>query len=317
MKTKLLAGAMALALIGCSEKQPEAISVREAPAYDMAPVETAAAPPMAAPVVPPPASMSGAVRSPNVGVTSAPGVAFNYAYAFRLDDNRIAKVQEEHAAACEVLGTTRCRITGMTYRLVRENEVEAQLLFKLDPAIARKFGRDALSSVEKAEGVLAEARISGQDVGTQISDSQRRSADIGAEIARIEARLKQGGLGDRERSELQQQVATMRRLLDGERDTRRAGEAMLATTPMQFDYVGTGGLPGIGYGNPFSDALNMLVRSSSVMLSFILVLGAAILPWLLLFTLALLFWRARPMLAVRKWLGNAAKQAAVARDVEG
>src|SRR3546814_8585545 len=76
----------------------------------------------------------------------------------------------------------------MTYRLIRENEVEAQLLFKLDPAIARRFGRDALSSVEKAEGVLAEARISGEDVGTQIDDSQRRSANIGSEIARLEAR---------------------------------------------------------------------------------------------------------------------------------
>lgn len=304
MKTKLLAGAMALALVGCSEKPAEA--VREAPAYDMAPVDASEA--VSTQAIPAPSAM----RPPNVGVTSAPGVAFNYAYAFRLDDNRIAKVQEEHAAACEALGTTRCRIAGMTYRLVRENEVEAQLLFKLDPAIARKFGRDALSSVEKAEGVLAEARISGEDVGTQISDSQRRSADIGAEIARLEARLKQGGIGDRERTELQQQIAMMRRQLDGERDTRRAGEAMLATTPMQFDYVGTGGLPGIGYGDPFSDALNMLVRSGSVMLSFILVVGAAVLPWALLFVLLLMVWRTRPMLGVRGWLrGTAARPEAV------
>src|SRR3546814_4152267 len=134
------------------------------------------------------------------------------------------------------------------------------LEFKLDPAIARKFGRDALASVEKAEGVLAEARISGEDVGTQIDDSQHRSADIGAEIARLEARLKQGGLGDRERTELQQQLAALRERLDSERTLRRSGAAMLATTHMVFDYVGTGGLPGIGSGNPLSDAANMLAR---------------------------------------------------------
>ncbi len=302
MKTRLLAGAMALALIGCSEKSSEPLN---APAYDMAPGEAAET--ASTQAIPAPSAM----RPPNVGVTSAPGVAFNYAYAFRLDDSRIAKVQEEHAAACEALGTTRCRIAGMTYRLVRENEVEAQLLFKLDPAIARKFGRDALGSVEKAEGVLAEARISGEDAGTRISDSQRRSADIGSEIARLEARLKQGGLGDRERTELQQQIAAMRRQLDGERDTRRAGEAMLATTPMQFDYVGTGGLPGIGYGNPFSDALNMLIRSGSVMLSFILVVGAAVIPWATLFLLLLTVWRTAPMRAIRKWLHGAAKSSAV------
>lgn len=299
MKTKLLAGAMALALIGCSEKNSE--SLREAPAYDMAPIDASEAVPtqsIPAPVAAPP----GAMRSPNIGVSAAPGVAFNYSYAFRLDDNRIAKVQEDHAAACEALGINRCRIAGMTYRLVRENEVEAQLLFKLDPAIARKFGRDALESVEKAEGVLAATRISGEDVGTQISDSQRRSADLNAEITRLETRLRQGGLGDRERAELQQQIAGMRRQLDGERDTRRTGETMLATTPMQFDYVGTGGLPGIGYGNPFSDALNMLVHSGGVMLSFILVVGAAVLPWALLFALLLTIWRTPPMIVARKWL---------------
>jgi hypothetical protein len=304
MKTKLLAGAMALALIGCSEKNSE--SLNEAPAYDIAPIDASEAGP--AQSIPGPADASpSAVRGPNISVSSAPGVAFNYSYAFRLDDNRIAKVQEDHAAACEALGINRCRIAGMTYRLVRENEVEAQLLFKLDPAIARKFGRDALESVEKAKGVLAATRISGEDIGSQISDSQRRSADLNAEIARLETRLKQGGLGDRERAELQQQIAGMRRQLDGERDTRRTGETMLATTPMQFDYVGTGGLPGIGYGNPFSDALNMLVHSGSVMLSFILVVGAAVLPWALLFALLLSIWRTRPMLGARKWLRGTTK----------
>src|SRR3546814_13827000 len=109
----------------------------------------------------------------------------------------------------------------MTYRLVRENEVEAQLLFKLDPAIARRFGRDALSSVEKAEGVLAEARISGEDVGTQIDDSQRRSADLGSEISRLEARRKHGGLGDRGRTELQQQHLAIWQPIDGERKPQR------------------------------------------------------------------------------------------------
>ena len=82
---------------------------------------------------------------------------------------------------------------------------------------------------------------------------------------------------------------------------------MLATTPMQFDYIGTGGLPGIGYGNPFSDALNMLIRSGSVMLSFLLVVGAAILPWAALSLLLLALWRTAPMRSIRKWLRGAAK----------
>lgn len=283
MKTKLLAGAMALVLVGCGQKASEESAASSAPA--------------AAEMV-----SADAAGSPDVAVTAAPGVAFNYRYAFRLDDDRIAAVQEEHAAACETLGVARCRITGMDYRLIRDNEVEGRLEFKLDPAIARKFGKDAIASVAKAEGVLAAANITGEDVGAQISDSQRRSAGIADEIARLEARLKQGGLGDRERTELQQQIAGLRQQLDGERETRRGGEVQLATTPMVFDYQGTGGLPGIGYGNPFSDAANMLVRSGSTLLSFVLVVGAAILPWALFFAGLLLLWRTPPVVAVRRWL---------------
>jgi len=290
MKNKLLAGAMALALIGCSERRADDAMSGEAPAMAEAAADAAGG-------------------GPDVAVTAAPGVAFHYAYAFRLDDDRIAGVQEAHAAACEALGIARCRITGMVYRLVRENEVEARLEFKLDPTIARKFGRDALASVEKAEGVLAEARISGEDVGTQIDDSQRRSADIGAEIARLEARLKQGGLADRERTELQQQIAALRERLDSERTVRRSGETLLATTPMVFDYVGTGGLPGIGYGNPFSDAANMLARSGSLLLSFVLVVGAALLPWALLLALLLLLWRTKPAVKARGWFAGRGKAA--------
>lgn len=66
-----------------------------------------------------PAMAGGASRDggPNVGVTAAPGVAFNYQYAFRLAPTRIAEVQEQHAQMCERLTVARCRITGMFYRV--------------------------------------------------------------------------------------------------------------------------------------------------------------------------------------------------------
>ena len=83
---------------------------------------------------------------PNISVTAAPGVAFNYRYAYRLPNARISAAQETHATMCEKLGITRCRITGMRYSLVNERDVSASLEVKLDPAIARNFGKDATKS---------------------------------------------------------------------------------------------------------------------------------------------------------------------------
>lgn len=272
MKMKLLAGVMALALVGCSEKQADDAVTTDASSPT---AETAAA--------------EQAV--PDVGLDPAPGVAFDYSYAFRLDDDRIAKVQGEHAEACETLGTARCRIVDVRYRMVRENEVEAQTQFKLDPGIARKFSADALASVEKAEGVLADATVNGEDVGTQIETSQQRSSGAVAEIARLEGRLKQGGLDKGERAELQKQIGELRKQLGTERDDRRAGEARIASTTVVFNYVGTGGLPGIGHQNPFGNAWNILLGSGGTLLSVVLVTAAAILPWALLIALAVFLWR--------------------------
>ncbi len=286
MKIKLLAGVMALALIGCSEQSAE-----EASPSDPAATEAAAA-----------EESADAAAAPRIGLDAAPGVAFDYAYSFRLADKQIARVQEEHAAACETLGTQHCRIVDVRYQLSDEKLVEAQTQFKLDPGIARKFGANAIASVEKAEGVLADASVAGEDVGTEILASQQRSVGSEAEIARLESRLKSGGLDKRERAELLAQISQLRGELNDERQSRRTGEARIAWTSVAFNYASDGGLPGIGHENPFANAGETLMRSGSTALTFVLTLGAAILPWGVLLALVLAFWRSRFVRAVRQQL---------------
>ncbi|HEV2599745.1 DUF4349 domain-containing protein [Sphingopyxis sp.] len=285
MRNKLLAGAMALALVGCSEKAAEEAATNDSSTTTETVAEEAPA---------------DAATAPRIGIEAAPGVAFDYNYVFRLADNRIAKVQEEHAAACETLGVQRCRIVDVRYQLTDEKLVEAQTQFKLEPGIARRFGANAIDSVEKAEGVLADASVAGEDVGTEILASQQRSAGSEAEIARLEERLKAGGLDKRERAELLAQIAGLRGQVGSERQARRSGEARIAWTSVAFNYVSDGGLPGIGHENPFADAGATLMRSGSTALTFTLTLGAALLPWALLLGLMAAFWRSRFMVAVRQ-----------------
>jgi hypothetical protein len=292
MKMKLLAGVMALALVGCSEQSSEETSV-SAPADTEAPAAAE--------------ESADAAAAPRIGIEAAPGVAFDYAYTFRLVDKHIARVQEEHAAACETLGVQRCRIVDVRYQLSDEKLVEAQTQFKLEPGIARRFGANAIASVEKAEGVLADASVAGEDVGTEILASQQRSAGSEAEIARLEARLKAGGLDKRERAELLAQIGQMRGQLGDERQTRRSGEARIAWTSVAFNYVSDGGLPGIGHENPFANAGETLMRSGSTALTFVLTLGAAVLPWGILLALIVAFWRSRFVTAVRQQLRSTQK----------
>lgn len=290
MRNKLLASAMALALVGCAEKPAEDATTTQSSAAS----KTEAAADVD--------DSSTASTTPRIGINAAPGVAFDYAYTFRLADDRIATIQEDHAAACEALGTQRCRITNVRYQLSDGKLVEAQTQFKLEPGIARKFGAGAIESVEKAEGVLADASVAGEDVGTEILASQQRSAGSDAEIARLEERLKAGGLDKRERAELLTQIGQLRGQVGDERQSRRQGEARIAWTSVAFNYVSDGGLPGIGHENPFADAGETLMRSGSTALTFALTLAAALLPWGILAALLVALWRSRVMVGVRRQL---------------
>src|SRR5687767_16038880 len=94
---------------------------------------------------------------PDIGPDAAPGVAFNYRYSFRLAAERVAEAQQEHQRLCERYGVNRCRITGMTYRAASEDDVEAMLALRLDPAIAGQLGREGVQAVLNADGALTDS----------------------------------------------------------------------------------------------------------------------------------------------------------------
>ena len=164
----VLMAASVLAVAGCSESQRATGSVQTESA-DRAP--------------------SDAMAPPGVNPTAAPGVAWAYDTAFRLDDGRISQVQEAHAAACEALGVARCRIVGLNYTVDENETVEGRLEVKLEPAIARQFGKDAAATVDRADGRLISTEFTGQDVGAQMSTAGDRRRVAAAELQRIERQL--------------------------------------------------------------------------------------------------------------------------------
>ena len=227
-----------------------------------------------------------AAAGPNVGPTAAPGVAFNYRYAFRLAAPRIADVQEQHAQLCERLTIARCRITGMRYRVVNDRDIEAMLAFKLDPSIARQFGRSGVEAVVRAEGMLTESEITGTDAATGIRQAGRSIAQLSEELRRIEARLA-GRLSADERSRLEYEAGALRQSIRAAEAGREQQAESLATTPMVFNY-GSGDLvPGfddeLSLGKAWQRALDNL---SAAGLGFLIVV-VTLAPWILL---ALFLW---------------------------
>lgn len=226
---------------------------------------------------PPAASDAGsrAPRPPGIAPTAAPGVAFNYRYAFRMPAETIGRVQEEHAQACEKLGVEHCRITAMTYRDDGDRHIEAQLAFKLDPALARTFGRDGIAAVAKAQGELLQAAITGTDVGNEIAAASRSQAQQADEIRRIEQQLARPGLSSGERIELQQQLQSLRESVRAGQAEQTGRRQLLASTPVTFDYQA--GKTGTRLERAVADAGDNFAGAATTLLIVLVTL----LPWIL------------------------------------
>ena len=241
-----------------------------------------------APPPPPPVSRSQANGGPSIGPTAAPGIAFNYRYAFRLPGERISAVQEQHAAACEKLGLDRCRITGMRYRLLGEEDVEAFLAFKLDPAIARQFGKNGIESVTRSEGMLVDSEIGGEDAGADIERATRSVGEFEEDLARVEAQLARAGLRSAERSELQMQAERIRESIRAARANREERRESLAKTPMVFQYGSGSVAPGFDNRSPLSAAFERAGENFVSGFATLLVILVTLLPWAIV--LGFLYW---------------------------
>lgn len=286
-----------LLVASCSQPEQERRSddLKAFDAGEPPPTQTTSTSP--APVAPPPPGSAQErmaatdAAGPNISVSAAPGVAFNYRYAYRLPNARISVAQEAHAAMCEKLGVARCRITGMRYSLVDERDVSASLELKLDPAIARAFGKDATKVVTDAEGMLVDQQISGVDAGSAIERANRGRAELQDELDRVNRELARPGLSSVVRDRLLSEAAALRAQISALGQQRDADEESLAKTPMAFFYGSGRAVPGFDEPEPLKDAFSRAAYNFVAAIGLLIIAIASIVPWLLI--AAMVYWAYR------------------------
>jgi len=299
-----------LALAACSQES------RQTSSQDLKTYDAEEAPPMDAQMPSPSIPRESAERiaaPPGIGVTAAPGVAFNYRYGFSLPAERVSAIQEQHAQLCEKIGIAQCRITGMLYRRVNGEDIEAMLAFKLDPAIARQFGKDAIAAVDAAEGMLVEAQISGEDAGAAIAAATRSQAQLEEELRKTEAQLARPGLPSAERAELQIRVSQLRDQIRATQAGKREREESLARTPVVFRYGAGDYAPGFEDNAPIATAFERAGDNLVGGLAALVVILITLLPWLLIALLAWIGWRR----VGRRWVRKDNSPLAASADADG
>jgi hypothetical protein len=238
----------------------------------------------------------------NVGRHAAPGVAFDYAYHFALPRNAISAVQEQHVRACEQLGLSRCRVTGMKYDAGENDSVDASLSLRLAPDIARMFARDAVGTVEKSKGKLVNAAVTGEDAAAKLAETNARIEQIAAHRRVLEAQLARSGLQRQEREDLRHELSGLGEKTVTERLSQSQTVQSVATTPMTFAYASAEGF-GFG-GSPLDEAAHASWRGTSAIVWMVTVGLGVVLPWLVLVAAIMLGWRSAAARRLRAWLSG-------------
>ena len=268
MRARFLVVPLLIAIAGCSQNP----TTKDEAAITPHAAESAAADAMGSPED----------EAPDIGANVAPGVAFTYAYNFALPEANIARVQGDHAAACEKLGIIHCRVTRMTFRKEAGEEVSAMLSFKLDPAMANSFARGATDIVTRADGSLASSDVAGNDAGSEIVKADRSNAALSADLAKINAQLKIPGLSREVRSRLVEEANSIRAQMREVSNKRDSDVESLATTPVVFTYVDNAAILGFDSTSPVQQAIKSSTYSFSAMISFVMLAMGVLAPWVLL-----------------------------------
>jgi hypothetical protein len=244
---------------------------------------------------------TGASSSPDISPSAAPGVAFNFNFDFNLPDERISAAQEAHASACEKLGLEQCRITGMSYDVDQDEQVTAELDLKLDPLIARQFGKSAQQLIERSDGKLVRLQIGSSNEGQAIEQAAKQKRDTTTQIAELQQELARSTPGSRVHANLLTQVQALQQQAAEQTHAIEAGQATLASTPMEFHYYGRGGVPGFR-GNPIREAWHTFLTIVIWLVGTLLQGIAVLVPLGVLIAIMVAIWRSLPVRVFRRWI---------------
>jgi hypothetical protein len=189
----------------------------------------------------------------------------------------------------------------MSYSVDQNEQVTAELDLKLDPAIARQFGKSAQQSVEANDGKMVRLEIGSSDEGEAISQASKQRNDVSAQIEQLQQELAKTKPGTAAHANLLSQIETLRGQASDQTHAIEASQAALASTPMQFHYYGRGGVPGFR-GNPVREAWQTFVTTVVWLVGILLQALAALIPVGILIGVFITLWRTRPARAIRYWI---------------
>jgi hypothetical protein len=228
----------------------------------------------------PGSQQSGAASSALAANSAAASGAFDYRYAYRLPSGEIRAVEDSHAGGCDRLGPARCRITAMLYNVDDQSRVNATLTLKIDPTLARAFGKAAAATVQASGGALTSAEVAGADSLAASGRGDSAIERLRDALGNAEAQSREASSTPDQRAQANAKAERLRAAIATIGEVDQVAGTSVATTPVILTYTSGGVIPGVGASADASfDNAGATFLSSLAGLAVVL---AGVGPWALL-----------------------------------
>ncbi len=226
-------------------------------------------------------------------------IAYTYGFGFRIDGDKIAKLQSAHVAQCEAIGSS-CRVLRMSTASMDDWDGYGELKLQVAAELAAGFGDSITKPASDLGGELVSSVRDGEDLAEQIIDTEARLA------SRLVLRDKLTSIlaGNRgsvdELVKAEKAVADVNQEIDATRTKLEQFRNRIRFSEVEIKYEPYFGQSQLGFGRPVVEALRS-IGSTLGSATAVLIYGLTALVPFVLFGLLLRWALHRFGLRIRFW----------------
>lgn len=212
---------------------------------------------------------------------SAPQIAYEYSYGYRLGIGDIGPVQQKHLALCDALGVVRCRIVSLQRESNDGEFVTASLSLQVDSKIARDFGLKLDKAASDAGGDVASRSITAEDLSKDIVDTAARIKAKQALADRLLLLItnRSGKVG--ELVEAERAFAEAQEELDAARSWMATMQQRVSMSKVEISYA-SNAPSGNGFWRPVRDSFASAGQTFGNSIGAVVTFVVVVAPWIAL-----------------------------------
>ena len=249
------------------------------------------------------AQSSSAARSPEAATTApdqtaeapspqAPMLAMAYRLGLAVPADQVRPLMESHQEACERAGTDQCQVMAASADAEHGDRATASLTLRATPAWMRVFRERAEADAKDLGGRIELAGTEGDDLSTQITDTDAAQQTRAAERARLTElmRRRTRSLGDT--LQVEQEITRVQGEMDQASSELAAMKNRIAMETVTIAYESTAMAAPDGDAAPLASAAHSFLGNVFAVLAGLLTLASFLLPFGLI-AAPLVWWLSR------------------------